>query len=223
MSNLLGSSIIKKVVMSLSGLFLVVFLGVHLTINAFLLVGSEMYNEAAHFMATNPMIKIMEPVLAIGFVVHILYSIVLTIQNRKARPVRYASVNQKGLCSWESRNMFILGAMVLAFLALHIAHFWYKIKITHEVASVPGTEVHDTYALVVALLNQPLYSTIYVIAAVLLGFHLSHGFQSAFQSIGFSNDIWRKRLNVVSKIIAVVYAFGYSIIPIYFVVKALMA
>ncbi len=222
MSNLLGSSIMRKVVMSLSGLFLIVFLGVHLTVNAFLLVSGDLYNEAAHFMVTNPFIKIMEPVLALGFVVHIVYSLVLTIQNYKARPVRYATVKQSSICSWESRNMFVLGGMIFAFIALHMAHFWFKIKITHEVASVAGTDMHDTYALVVELLSQPIYSVIYVIAAILLGFHLSHGFQSAFQSVGFSNDIWRKRLNVVSKVIAVVYALGYAIIPIYFVIKACM-
>ena len=117
MSNFISSSIGKKVVMSLSGLFLVMFLCVHLGINMLLLFDNtgELFNLGCHFM-TNPVIKVIEPILALGFIIHIAWASMLTIQNRKARPVKYAVRNQKGNCTWSSRNMYVLGAMMLVFI-----------------------------------------------------------------------------------------------------------
>ena len=130
MSNFLTSSIGKKVIMSLSGLFLISFLCVHLALNLLLIFDNSgaLFNQGAHFMATNPIIKIIEPILAIGFIIHIIWASVLTLQNQKARPVKYALRNQSQNATWASRNMYILGAMVLIFLVIHLYNFWWNIK-----------------------------------------------------------------------------------------------
>lgn len=225
MSNLFCSSVGKKLVMSISGLFLIVFLFVHLLLNSFLLIpdGGEMYNAGAHFMATNPMIKVMEPVLALGFIVHIIYAMILSRQNAKARGnVGYASGNNTKGVSWMSKNMLILGLTVLAFLVLHIAHFYVKMKFTgHELLTettikVAGveTEVENAYALVNFTFSQLWIVVVYALASIGLAYHLMHGFWSAFQTIGFSNNVWRQRLNVIGAIVAWVVGLGFATIAV---------
>ncbi|MFT3737393.1 MAG: succinate dehydrogenase cytochrome b subunit [Breznakibacter sp.] len=225
MSNLFCSSIGKKLIMSLSGLFLVSFLLIHLTLNSFLLIPDEgnMFNAAAHFMATNPLIKVVEPVLAIGFLVHIVYAGLLTAQNRKARgSVRYASGNNTTHVSWSSKNMWVLGLTVLAFLILHLAHFWVKMKITgdglltEKIIEIGGveTKVENAYALVNATFGELWIVIVYIIGSLGLSFHLSHGFWSAFQTIGFSNEIWRKRLSCLGSFLAWFIGIGFSVIAV---------
>ena len=221
MSNFLSSSIGKKVIMSLSGLFLIAFLCVHLTLNLFLIFDNsgELFNHGANFMATNPVIKIVEPILAIGFIIHIIWASILTLQNQKARPIKYAQRNQSQNATWASRNMYILGGLVLVFLVIHIYNFWWNIKVTGnlEAVVVDGVEMENTYLLVSSLFKSSIvYCGLYIAGAILLGLHLTHGFWSAFQSIGFSNDIWRKRLSALGYIFAVIIAGGFSIIPLYF-------
>ncbi len=220
MGNIFSASIGRKLIMSISGLFLIVFLLVHLTVNLFLLVGADAYNVAAHFMVTNPVIKIMEPLLGIGFIVHIIYASILTLKNQSARPQKYDTKNASNSSSWQSRNMYILGATVLSFLVLHIINFYLKLKFGGEGAVeetiVDGVHMHDTYSLVVAKFEIWWYVAIYVTGSVLLGLHLAHGFWSAFQSLGLSNGPWRTRLSVAGKIYAVVIAGGFSIIPLFF-------
>lgn len=222
MSNFLSSSVGKKVIMSLSGFFLMLFLCIHLTINLFLIIDNSgnLFNQGAHFM-TNPAVRIIEPILAIGVIVHIVYAFILTIQNYRARPVRYVKSAQAGNCTWASRNMFILGGMILIFLVIHIYNFWWKMKITGDPSLAPvvvnGTEMENTYALVTGLFHSSVaYCLFYILGAVLLGLHLSHGFWSAFQSIGFSKRIWRKRLSFLAIIYAVVIGLGFAIIPLFF-------
>lgn len=221
MSNFLTSSIGKKVIMSLSGLFLIAFLCVHLALNLFLIFDNsgELFNHGAHFMATNPAIKIMEPILALGFIIHIIWASVLTLQNQKARPIGYNKTDQGGNATWASRNMYILGGLILVFLIIHLYNFWWNIKVTGTLDSIviDGTEMENTYLLVSGLFKSSIiYCVIYIIGAVLLGLHLTHGFWSAFQSIGFCNQIWRKRLECLAYIFAVIMAVGFSIIPLYF-------
>ena len=225
MSNFLTSSIGKKVIMSLSGLFLISFLCVHLALNLLLIFDNsgELFNQGAHFMATNPIIKIIEPVLALGFIIHIIWAAVLTLQNQKARPVGYAKSSQGVNATWASRNMFILGSMIFIFLIIHLYNFWWNIKFPSlgtplSTTIVGGVEMEDTYTLVAGLFKSSIvYCLIYILGGIFLGLHITHGFWSAFQSIGFSNDIWRKRLEYVAYFFAVVFAVGFSIIPLYFV------
>ena len=219
-----SSSIGKKFFMSITGLFLVVFLLVHLTANLALLFGADAFNIVSHFMGTNPIIQVMQPILAIGFIVHIIYATILTLQNQKARGGDgYDKVVNSHQSSWASKNMYILGSVILAFLVLHILNFFWKIKVTgspllNEV-NVDGEMMENAYALVVGLFNDAslgiMYSIVYMLGAIALGFHLTHGFWSAFQTLGMSNDKWRKRWTVVGYLFAFAVGGGFAIIPIF--------
>lgn len=232
MSGFMSSSIGKKLFMSITGLFLVLFLLVHLTANLTLLFGPDVFNTVSHFMATNPLIQIMQPVLAIGFALHILYATVLTLQNQKARGSEsYGRVVNSHQSSWSSKNMYILGALIFSFLVLHIVNFFWKMKVTGspllEDVAVDGVMMENAYALVASLFMPTvagsfayLHTAIYVVASIFLGLHLSHGFWSAFQTIGFSNDLWRSRLSNVGYLFATIIGAGFAIIPIYLMLFA---
>ncbi|WP_068474043.1 succinate dehydrogenase cytochrome b subunit [Saccharicrinis aurantiacus] len=219
MSNLLSSSIGRKLLMSLSGLFLITFLVVHLSINLLLLIpdGGEAFNVAANFMAL-PLIKFgLQPVLALGFIVHIAYGAILTAKNNKARGNnKYASGNNTKEVMWASKNMAVLGVTILAFLAVHMVDYWIPLQITHAVGSVTigGVEMHDTYSLVAANFQNPLKVVLYVIGSLGLAVHLTHGFWSAFQTLGASNTIWRKRWTVIGTVFAWVVSLGFCVIAI---------
>lgn len=225
MSKFLMASIGRKFLMSVTGLFLVMFIGVHLAVNLLLIFddSGELFNVGAHFMATNPVIKIMEPLLGLGFLIHIVWSFFLEYKNWRARPVKYARVNSGDSSSWASRNMLILGALVLTFLVLHLIDFYSVIKFNPESmrkVMVGGVEMEDTYTLVSEVFKTKiLYDIIYILGGVLLGIHLTHGFWSAFQTLGLNNKNWMKRLQFVAKIYAILVAVGFSVIPLYFLIK----
>ncbi|MGD9930254.1 MAG: succinate dehydrogenase cytochrome b subunit [Mangrovibacterium sp.] len=226
MSNFLTASIGRKFIMSISGLFLMMFICVHLGINLLLIFddSGDLFNQGAHFMATNPLIKVMEPLLGLGFIIHIIWSFLLSYQNYKARPVGYAQSNASYSSTWASRNMLILGALVLVFLVLHIMNFFWKIKVSGdpllEHVLVNGEHMENTYALVSDLfINSVVYGIIYILGGILLGLHLGHGFWSSFQTLGLANKVWLVRLQFVGKIFAVLVALGFSIIPLYFLIK----
>lgn len=225
MSNFLSSSIGKKLLMGLSGLFLMMFLLVHLSVNTLLLFpdGGELYNAAAHFMATNPFIKIVEPMLAIGFLIHILWGVKLTLENQKARgSIRYASGKKTTGVNWASQNMLVLGFTIFAFLVLHIAQFWVKMKLIGDqrlepiIINIGGVETHveNAYALVNYTFSYLWVVLVYAAAGIGLALHLSHGFWSAFQTVGFSNQIWRIRLSVLGSIFAWVVGLGFALIAL---------
>jgi succinate dehydrogenase / fumarate reductase cytochrome b subunit len=219
MSNFLMTSIGRKFLMSITGLFLVMFIGVHLTVNLLLIVddSGELFNLGANFMATNPMIKIMEPILGLGFVVHIIWSFFLEYQNWRARPVKYEQRKPGDSSSWASRNMLVLGVLVLVFLIMHIIDFFWVIKFNPE--HIETLENGD-YTLVSSLFKESIvYCFFYIIGGVLLGFHLSHGFWSSFQTLGLSNKNWLKRLQFIGKLYAIIIAVGFSAIPLYFLIK----
>ncbi len=225
MSNFLTASIGRKFIMSISGLFLLMFICVHLGINLLLIFddSGELFNLGANFMATNPLIKIMEPVLGLGFIVHILWSFLLSYKNYKARPVGYAVSNQSYSSAWASRNMLVLGALVLVFLVMHMINFFFVIKFDpHSMNTViiDGVEMEDSYTLVASLFKASVvYDLIYVAGGLLLGLHLAHGFWSAFQTIGLANKLWINRLQIVARIFAILITIGFSIIPLYFLIK----
>ena len=207
MSGFLSSSVGRKVTMSLSGLFLITFLLVHLGINLTLFVGSDTFNGASHFMATNPVIQVMQYVLAAGFIYHITMGIVLELKNRASRPIKYAKNNAAANSGWASRNMIYTGILVLLFILLHLKDFFVQIKFG---------EVHDDYELVTQLFKNPVYVIIYVFAFVLLGIHLSHGFQSAFTSIGARAPKYLKCVKNLGMAFSYLIALGFSVIAIYF-------
>ena len=221
MNGLFSTSLGRKLIMSITGLFLMLFLLVHLGTNLLLLVGDgELYNKAAHTLATTPLLKAVEMLLALGFIFHILYATTITLKNRKARPVGYAKTGTNELTSWSSKNMYILGFTILAFLVLHLINFFLKLRFG-EVPYISYdngiTQIHNSYQLVSEFfISYWWYNLIYIVSAILLGLHLSHGFWSAFQTVGLNNSKWIKRLQVVSCIYAAVIAAGFTIIPLYF-------
>lgn len=227
MTSFLNSSIGKKFLMSLSGLFLISFLLVHLIVNSMILFDSTgvLFNNAAHFMATNPIIRVVEPVLAIGFILHIIYAGILTLKNQWARPVGYAKEQAGNSSTWASRNMFVLGSLVLIFLVIHIADFFWKIRFTgSDLLEGSGVEgVENTYKLVTSLFIEWWWIDVfYVFGAIILGLHLTHAFWAAFQTLGLSDIRWRKRLNVAGWVYTIIVAGGFAIIPLWVKISSLL-
>ena len=221
MTNFFTSSIGKKFIMSVTGIFLMLFLIVHLTVNSLLMVGADAFNETAHFMVTNPVIRVIEPLLALGFIIHIIYSGYLTLQNQYTRPIKFKKLNRRGSSTWMSRNMFILGGLILIFLVIHLINFYWKVRFGEiETTMVNGVEMENVYGLVSSLfIKWWWYDLIYVLGAVFLGLHLSHGFWSAFQTLGWENDTWIIRLKWIGYVFSVIIAAGFASIPLYFLIK----
>jgi succinate dehydrogenase / fumarate reductase cytochrome b subunit len=211
------SSVTKKIVMSLAGLFLTSFLVVHLLINLLILFDPtrEMFNEAAHFMATNPLIQTFQYVLFFGFILHIIFGLVLQIQNWMARPVRY---EKKGSSeqSYFSKFMIHTGAIVFIFLIIHFANFFVKAKFGHvETLTYPsGATYEDLGMLVVNLFQDGAYVIFYVVAILLLGFHLDHGFQSAFQSLGLNHSRYTPFIKLFGTLFSIAVTLGFISIPL---------
>ncbi|MDR2286105.1 MAG: succinate dehydrogenase cytochrome b subunit [Prevotellaceae bacterium] len=212
MSNIFCSSIGKKLVMSLSGLFLVVFLLLHVSVNLTALFSRAAYETACNFMDTNIFIQVMVPVLALGFAIHILFSLIITLKNQKARPVKYSVSNKTEVSSWAAKNMFVLGLIVFCFLALHLTHFWAKMQLQHFM----GKHGENPYDLLVTLFSQWYYCVIYVVWILALYFHISHGFWSAFQTLGVNNSKWIPRFQLIAKIYAILVTLAFISIPVYF-------
>ena len=204
------SSIVRKFIMALSGLFLIIFLITHLVINSLTLASSkDLFNEAAHFMATNPIIYAMQYVLALGFIIHIGMGIKLTIQNKRARSQEYVYNKMSKNTDLSSRSMIVSGGLVIVFLALHLRDYFYQMKF---VGLPEGTTDYD---LVVNLFTNPYYTAVYVIAFIVLGIHLNHGFKSAFQSMGANHKKYNPLIKTVSTAYSLVIALGFSTIAIF--------
>jgi len=204
------SSIVRKFIMALSGLFLIIFLITHLVINSLTLASSkDLFNEAAHFMATNPIIYAMQYILALGFIIHIGMGIKLTIQNKRARSQEYVYNKMSKNTDLSSRSMIVSGGLVIVFLALHLRDYFYQMKF---VGLPEGTTDYD---LVVNLFTNPYYTAVYVIAFIFLGIHLNHGFKSAFQSMGANHKKYNPLIKIVSTAYSIVIALGFSTIAIF--------
>ena len=188
------SSITKKLIMSISGLFLIVFLLLHMTINFFSVIDTftgkygaadGLFQIGCDFMAL-PIVTIMVPVLAAGFVVHIVYAFILSYGNYKARGTeRYAVANKTKAESWAAKNMLVIGIIVLGVLAFHLNHFWADMQL----AEFQGHHAENPYILLNATFGNWIWVVAYLVWFAALGFHLTHGFWSAFQTIGMSNQI----------------------------------
>lgn len=184
MSGFFSSSIGRKYAMALSAMFLLVFLVMHLSVNLLSVFGETAYNNASQFMGYNPLIQfLMQPVLIFAVFFHFIMGFILEVRNNKARPIKYADNDASQNSSWMSRNMIISGLVVLAFLGLHMYDFWYHEMNYKYVEGLPVEETRfwgDLHGKFADLWRVVLY----VIAFILLGLHLAHGFQSSFQSIG---------------------------------------
>ena len=211
---LLYSSITKKVLMALAGLFLVTFLCVHLGINLMLLNndGGRAFTEAATFMGTNPVIRVAEIVLFSGFLLHIVFGLLVSGQNRAARPTAYVCSNSSET-SFFSRYMFHTGIIIFIFLALHFFDFYF-IKIG-LVAPPPGIARHDFYSRTLLLFSTPWYSVLYIFSFIVLGIHLNHAIQSAFQTLGWNHSKYMNAVKIIGSVYSVCIAAGFSIVPLY--------
>jgi succinate dehydrogenase / fumarate reductase, cytochrome b subunit len=208
------SSISKKLIMALAGLFLIVFLLVHLTINLMLLLddGGLLYSKAVKFMTSNILIKIVEIFLFGGLIIHILIGIILQIKNWFSRPVKYYVMN-KSKTPFFSKYMIWTGLIILIFLIIHFMNFYF-VKLGF-VKPPLGVDVHDFYTMSILLFSNKIYSIIYIVLLVLLGFHLNHAFQSSFQTLGFNHNRYTPALKIIATIYSIVVAGGFIVIPLY--------
>lgn len=215
-----NSSIFRKVWMSLTGLFLCSFLVVHLLGNLTLLkpaeTAQETFNAYAHFMTTFPVIKAVSYLLYFSILFHAVWGIMLEIQNRKARPVKYA-YNKPGANSiWASRNMSLLGTIILVFIVTHMYNFWYVMHWGGIPLDDQGNK--DLYAVVIAFFTAPTTGLIgtlfYVVAMAALAFHLYHGFQSAFQTLGVNHRRYTPLIKQVGTAFAILVPLAFAIIPV---------
>jgi succinate dehydrogenase / fumarate reductase cytochrome b subunit len=205
--------------MSISGIFLILFLLFHMCMNLTLVFSTEAYDAICLALGANWYAIAGTLVLAAGFFVHIVYALLLTLQNRKARGSdKYASSN-KTQTEWAAKNMFVLGLVVVGFLLLHMYHFWYKMQLA-ELLHWPDA-VSEGSGLVIELFSNPVYTLIYIVWLAAIWFHLTHGVWSAFQSIGINNKTWYPRVKCISNIAATVIAAGFAIVPLFFTCKAL--
>ena len=218
--SVLSSSIARKVAMALSALFLIIFLIIHLAVNLTSLFSADVFNEASHFMGTNPLIQFaMQPVLIFGVVFHFVMGFVLELRNKRARNVKYAKFNGAASSTLASRSMIYSGATILAFLVLHFLDFWIPELNTKYVLGdmsgvLPG---HDGYRYFEELQHKfvPMWRVAaYVVAFVLLGMHLMHGFQSAFQSMGFNNK-YSSCVKTFGKCYSIVIPLGFIIVALF--------
>ena len=220
MANILTSSIGKKLIMSISGLFLIVFLLLHVSINLFsvidLFTGSYgspdgLFKAGCDFMSL-PIVTVMVPVLALGFFIHIFYGCYLTWTNLRSRGgyCRYAVSSKAKTDSWASRNMIVLGIIILGFIAFHLTHFWADMQLKE----FTGQEMSDPYALLDRTFGVWWVAILYLVWFGAIWFHLTHGFWSAFQTVGLHNNIWLKRLKVLSYIVATLFFLGFASVTV---------
>lgn len=220
----LSTTIGKKVIMSLTGLFLITFLIVHLSGNMLLFKddGGEAFNLYAEFMTTNPIVRLLSIILYSGVILHIVYSLILAMHNKSARPVGYAKARPEENSSWKSRNMGILGTIILIFLLVHMRSFWYVMHYGPiPTKAYAGVEVDDLYSVVVAAFSQWWYSGFYVLAMIGLGFHLAHGFWSAFHTLGLNHRKHMPMIKKLSLLFSIIVPLLFASMPIYFFIKSL--
>ena len=220
---LINSSIGRKVVMSVTGLALILFLTFHMCMNVVALFSGEAYNTICALLGANWYAVAATLGLAFLAVVHIVYAFLLTMQNRKARGAqRYAVTEKPGKVEWASQNMLVLGIIILLGLILHLFNFWYNMMFAELFHIATPLEPTDGFGLIQQTFSNPVYVVLYVIWIVAIWFHLSHGFWSAMQTLGISGKVWFNRWKVIGLIyttllmlgfLAVVLAFAFGVAP----------
>ena len=214
MSGFFKSSIGRKVAMALSAFFLMVFLLQHFVINFLSVFSADAFNEASHFMGTNPLIQfVMQPILIFGVVFHFIMGFVLEIKNKKARQIPYVRNNGAANSTWMSRNMIYSGAAILAFMVLHFIDFWIPEMNYKYIAFLPEDPTRY-FGELQHKFENPIRVGAYVIAFVFLALHLLHGFTSAFQSVGVTAGR-KKTMKDIGKAYAILIPVGFIFIALY--------
>lgn len=209
------SSVGKKILMALSGFFLLVFLLQHLVINMLSVISEDAFNSTSHFMGTNGLIQfVMQPLLIFGVIFHLAMGIILDLQNKKAREVRYVKNLASANSTWMSRNMIITGIMVMLFLGLHFYDFWLpEVKMKF----IDGIWDQDTryFGELQHKFLSPVRTGIYVLSFVFLALHLLHGFQSSFQSVGFRHNKYTPVIKKLGNLYAILIPAGFIFIALF--------
>jgi succinate dehydrogenase / fumarate reductase cytochrome b subunit len=217
-SQLFNSSIGKKIVMALTGIFLVVFLVVHCYVNAnvFFSNAEENFNRAAHFMGTNLLIRITEVGLFAGFILHIVQGYKLELQNRAKRKSRYAVTAGNKTSKWYSRSMAILGTLILLFLIVHLAHFWVPSRFG-GLAEVEydGVKYHNLYLEMMNVFAEPVFVILYVLGCISLAWHLLHGVQSAAQTLGWTSKNYFPLIKKIGIVFSILIPLIFALMPIF--------
>lgn len=208
----LNSSIGKKLVMAVTGISLMLFLKIHLFNNLTLFAGPEVFNTVVKSLdGIKPLIRVIEVILASVFFFHILNGTKLYFENRKARPVEYTISGAAKNSTLFSRTMIHSGSIILIFLIVHLRTMWVSFNFDSQIH-----ETHAYYETVAAAFQNPVYSGFYVLAMILLGFHLNHGFQSAFQTFGWNNNRFFPIIKIIGTVYSILVALLFASIPLYF-------
>jgi succinate dehydrogenase / fumarate reductase cytochrome b subunit len=209
----LHTSVGKKQIMGVTGLLLCGFLFTHFLGNLTMFVSADAFNKYSHALTSNPLIYLAEAGLGLLFLSHIVMALKLTIENKAARPVQYYMRETSGRGStFASSTMPYTGAVALIFLIIHILGLKFG---THYTTTVGGVEMRDIYKTTVEYFADPLHVLGYVVAVVALGIHVSHGFWSAFQSLGFNHPKYMPKIQIISKLFGLLVAVGFSSFPIF--------
>jgi succinate dehydrogenase / fumarate reductase cytochrome b subunit len=219
-----NSSIGRKVVMSVTGIALVLFLTFHMSMNLVALISAEGYNMICEFLGANWYALVATAALAALVVIHIIYAFWLTMMNRKARGTeRYAVESKPKSVEWASQNMLVLGLVVIAGLALHLANFWYKMMFAEIIGNptLGGLEATNGYGYILQTFSCPVFVVLYLIWLGALWFHLTHGFWSSLQTLGWSNKIWFERWRLIGNIYTTLVVLGFAAVVVIFYLKSL--
>ena len=224
MAGLFKTSVARKVAMALSALFLILFLIIHLAVNLTSVISESTFNELSHFMGTNPLIQFaMQPVLLAGVIFHFVMGFVLEIQNKRARgSEKYYAYNGGANSSWMSRNMIITGVMILLFLGLHLWDFWVG-EMNYKYIQFNEPDPTRYYHELIEKFHEPLRVGMYVLCFVFLCLHLLHGFQSAFQSMGWKDNARKKLISQVGNWYSYIICGGFIFIALFHYIKFLTA
>ena len=210
---MIESSIIRKVAMALSGLFLILFLAQHFTINFTSVFSEDLFNKLSHFMGTNPLVQfILQPILIFGVIFHFVMGFILEIKNRSARKVKY-SYQSGSSSSWISRNMFFSGVVILSFLGLHFYDFWVP-EIKYKYIEFLPEDPERYYEELVHKFHSPGRVAFYSISFVFLSLHLMHGFVSSFKSVGVNNK-YSNTIKIMAIAFSVIVPLGFIFIAIF--------
>ena len=214
----LNSTLGRKLIMALTGLFLILFLTGHVSGNMLLFKGDggQAFNIYAKFMTTNPAVKLLSYLTYISVLGHIIYSIALSQHNKSARPVPYSTSKGSSNSAWSSRNMGVLGTIILIFLVVHLQGFWAQMHwgevpmITYE-----GEEYKHLFLIVSEAFKQEWLVALYVLSMIFLGFHLSHGFASAFQTLGLNHKKYSPAIKLVGMLYCILVPALFASMPLY--------
>ncbi|WP_152266886.1 succinate dehydrogenase cytochrome b subunit [Agriterribacter humi] len=221
--QLFTSSVGKKFVMALTGVSLIAFLVVHVGINACIWANDDgaMFNKAAHFMGATVVIRILEVGLFIGIILHIVQGLILEVQNRSRRSIGYqVPLGNRG-SKWYSRSMGLLGTLILLFLIMHIYHFWTPSRLggignIHElgITSYDGKEYHNLYGEMLIVFQSLAVVTLYVLACISLAYHLMHGFNSAFRTLGLHNQRYVRIVHAAGTAFSIIVPLAFAMMPV---------